>query len=294
MAGEDLGIASIENGGPMTVIYIAGLGHSGSTLLQQLLAGHPDIVGLGEIGQQVEKLLLEPASAAGQEPCSCGAAMGECLFWGELIANNCDDRRQAYEAIFARFREMYPGKVAVDSSKGFRHLARYRESVQLDDVRVVLIVRDYRSWALSRCKTNQRKQRPDPGYVLACYRWMFANLRLILRLSSLSRFSSRQDRIYVAFEDLVFDTQVSLRRICESLGIPHCESMLEREAVAHNVLGNRMRTDFQKHRRIRYNHGWMMNPRIALLAPLVFPVHVYQVLQRWWLQRGTIGIRRSW
>ena len=64
----------------MKVIYIAGLGHSGSTFLELLLASHPDVVGLGEIGLQVERLLLDPSFNAGEALCSCGTTARECEF----------------------------------------------------------------------------------------------------------------------------------------------------------------------------------------------------------------------
>ena len=263
----------------MKVIYIAGLGHSGSTFLELLLASHPDVVGLGEIGLQVERLMLESSSGAGEALCSCGTTARECEFWGELVAKPWLDRHSAYEAVFARFEEMFPGKIAVDSSKGFRHLAKYVAASRSNDLRVVLIIRDYRGWALSRSNTNQRKERRDLGYVFGCYRWMLTNFQFIWRLSR------TQDFVHVVYEDLVFSPQVVLQKICSVLGLPYDESMLEMNARAHNVLGNGMKSDAQKNRRIWYDHGWMTNPRLALLAPLVFPVHLYQVLQRWWLER---------
>ncbi len=269
---------ALENGRPVTVIYIAGLGHSGSTLLELLLASHPDVVGMGEIALQVERLLLSPSSSAGEEPCSCGATARDCEFWGELVAKPWFDRKVAYEGVFTRFGEMFPGKVLVDSSKGFRHLARYGAANPKGDVRPLLILRDFRGWALSRSHTNQRKERRDLGYVFACYHWMAANFLLIWRLSRTQSF------IHVAYEDLVFSPQLGLQRVCEALGLSYDESMLEMDAVAHNVLGNRMKSDARKNRRLWYDHRWMMSSRLSLLSPLVFPVHLYQVLQQWWLE----------
>ena len=246
--------------------------------MELLLASHPDAVGLGEIALQVERLLLTPSSRARGPLCSCGARARECEFWGELVAKPWFDRQVAYEAIFARFDEMFPGKVLVDSSKGFQHLAQYGAASPKSDVRLVLIVRDFRGWALSRSHTNQRKGRRDPGYVFSCYHWMVANFLLIWRLSRAQEF------VHVAYEDLVFSPQLGLQRVCEALGLSYDESMLEMDAVAHNVLGNRMKSDARKNRRLWYDHRWMMSSRLSLLSPLVFPVHLYQVLQQWWLE----------
>jgi hypothetical protein len=174
---------------------------------------------------------------------------------------------------------MFPNKIAVDSSKGIRHLNQYYTANSSFDVRAVLIVRDYRGWALSRSKTNQKKNRHDVGYVLNCYRWMLANFRLIWQLSSL------QDYVWVSYEDLVFAPQAVLPEVCDALDLEREASIMDMKPLAHNVLGNGMRNEFQKTRKVQYDHSWMTDPRVTLLGPLVFPVHLYQALQRWWLER---------
>jgi hypothetical protein len=261
------------------VIYIAGLGHSGSTFLELLLASHPGVVGLGEIGLQVEMLLQNDPASVGKEACSCGVPWSECAFWGELVATHWTDAHEVYESVFARFEKMFPGMAAADSSKGFRHLERYAGTNLKNDVRALLIIRDYRGWALSRSNTNEKKQRSDHGYVLNCYRWMFSTARLIRSLSKTQEF------VYLAYEDLVFNPEVVLPETCEALDLAFEDSMMEDAPKAHNVLGNGMRKKFQKTRKVQYDHSWMTDPRVTLLGLLVFPVHLYQALQRWWLER---------
>jgi hypothetical protein len=263
----------------VSVIFVAGLGHSGSTFLELLLASHPEVVGLGEIGLQVENLLLDDLDEIGQEVCSCGLAWSECLFWGPLVARPLADRRTAYESIFSRFAEVFPDKIIADSSKGFRHLKTYDDVRPEQDVRVILIVRDYRGWALSRSRTDQKKGRFDVGYILNCYRWMFDNARLIFSLSR------TQEYAYLSYEDLVFSTQAVLRSMFAWLDLSYDASIMENEPQAHDVLGNGMRLGFQKNREVWYDHGWLTDSRVVLSAPLVYPVHLYQLFQRWWLKR---------
>ena len=268
-----------ENGSQVPVIFVAGLGHSGSTFLELLLSSHPDVVGLGEIGLQVERLLLEDSDEIGKEICSCGIPWSECLFWGQLVAKPPPDRRSAYESIFSRFEDVFPSKIIADSSKGLRHLKTYDLVRPEHDVRVILIVRDYRGWALSRSRTDRKKGRFDAGYILNCYRWMFDNARLILSLSRTHEYAS------VSYEDLVFSRQAVLRSTFAWLDLSCDASNMENDPQAHNVLGNGMRLGFQKNRGIWYDHGWLANPRVVLSAPLVYPVHLYQLFQRWWLHR---------
>ena len=57
------------------VIYIIGAGRSGSTLLDTVLASHPDVVGVGELAN------LHRAGWTSNEVCACGKLGTECDFW---------------------------------------------------------------------------------------------------------------------------------------------------------------------------------------------------------------------
>lgn len=64
-------------------VYIVGHGHSGTTLLELLLARHPRIVATGEL----EKMSLQFArdeSAPYLGLCSCGKRPKECFFWTQV------------------------------------------------------------------------------------------------------------------------------------------------------------------------------------------------------------------
>jgi hypothetical protein len=58
-----------------TVIYIAGSGRSGSTLLERVLGGMPGAVNVGEL------IDLARRTAPGGELCGCGQAFADCPFW---------------------------------------------------------------------------------------------------------------------------------------------------------------------------------------------------------------------
>lgn len=58
-------------------VYIAGAGHSGSTLLDMLLGGHSQIVTLGE----VHRLYISANKSADPHLCSCGEHVLTCTFW---------------------------------------------------------------------------------------------------------------------------------------------------------------------------------------------------------------------
>ena len=63
-----------------TVLYIGGLGRSGSTLLERMLGQVDGVVAVGEIVHLIERGLV------GDEDCGCGRPFHECPFWTDVGA----------------------------------------------------------------------------------------------------------------------------------------------------------------------------------------------------------------
>jgi len=84
MRNDDLiHIAWFIKGNDMKIIYIAGLGHSGSTILDMALGCNKNIVGLGEIIQILKgsKSDLLNHKNYNDVYCSCGSIIKNCYFW---------------------------------------------------------------------------------------------------------------------------------------------------------------------------------------------------------------------
>lgn len=64
---------------PIRVIYVAGDGRSGSTLLDRLIGAYPGVFSCGELGN------LLPSTMASDQLCACGAHASECRFWGGVL-----------------------------------------------------------------------------------------------------------------------------------------------------------------------------------------------------------------
>lgn len=62
------------------LIYILGLGHSGSTLLDLILGSHSKLESVGEIKNLEEYIKNEKL-------CSCGKKISECDYWDNVISN---------------------------------------------------------------------------------------------------------------------------------------------------------------------------------------------------------------
>ncbi len=62
----------------VTVLYIGGVGRSGSTLMNDMLGQHESVVSVGEIVHLFERGLIE------NNLCGCGDKFGDCTFWAEV------------------------------------------------------------------------------------------------------------------------------------------------------------------------------------------------------------------
>ena len=66
--------------GRVPVLYLAGLGRSGTTLIERTLAETPGVTGLGEVMHLWERGLGR------NELCGCGVPFASCPFWREVGA----------------------------------------------------------------------------------------------------------------------------------------------------------------------------------------------------------------
>ena len=227
------------------LLYIAGYGHSGSTLLNIMLGQAPGIMGAGELFR------LAGAARAGDERCSCGPPVRACPVWREVLprwARTVDEpdpltsyrrlqrhcetflpgiaarERDAYarhtRALLGAVREVTGRPVVVDSSKlpGRAHALAQVPGI---DLRLVHLVRDGRgvAWSL-----RHRRQR-DPGagleqdkrarsVVRTGLLWMAANLAT----ERVARRLGPGRSIRLTYEELVREPKASLNRIGRMIG----------------------------------------------------------------------------
>lgn len=178
---------------PLRVLFVGGLGRSGSTLLERLLSELPGVCGMGEVVHLWQRGLVD------NEKCACGAAFHDCPFWRKVgetafggwkdldieefralkesidrtrfvpalararLAGDTRRRLTAYDDVYRRLydavRDVSGCEVLVDSSKhiSLAFCLRWSEAI---DLRVVHVVRDPRAVAHSWAKTVIR---PEAG-----------------------------------------------------------------------------------------------------------------------------------
>jgi hypothetical protein len=243
------------------IIYIAGLGHSGSTILDMSLGTASGVVGLGEL-----KTLMDDHTRDRHYTslCSCGKKATDCIIWKD-VPNLLEGKKGdpgKIEAILSLLRKKF-GKdvILVDSSKNSYGYLEYLR-VQ-HDLRVVYLTRDVRSWSYSRHLSTGK---PVLYFVL---RWLLENIKLLAQLKKMEI-----KPLKAGYEELALFPEHVLKRIAEFTGLEYVDSMLSPGMTnSHIISGNIARADAMKRMSWKYDARWMVSRRMMLLSPLLLLVH---------------------
>jgi hypothetical protein len=261
------------------VLFLGGLGRSGTTLLERLLGELPGVCPLGEVVHLWER------DVAADERCACGKHFSDCEFWREvglrafsgwhnvdvwriLALRDTVDRtrhiprlaslrmspaRRAlvdeyadwYARVYRAAAEVSGASVLVDSSKhpSLAYCLRFAPEL---DLRVVHVVRDSRGVAYSWTK---RVARPETDGTAEMTRYSPARSALLwnghnLAFTMMGRCGVPTLRML--YEDLLADPVGALRELAEfaSLPSPRVDFITDRVAElgpCHSAAGNPMR-----------------------------------------------------
>ncbi len=281
MSGGAQEMAAPQSVPNQRVLFIAGAGRSGSTLLDIVLGNHPAIESVGELSKLVPSALLR------HEPCACGARGDECAFWREVVglwlgegAGSAEqqeylalqerfERARRWPRLLAERRRASPRflRYAGQTAALFRAIARVSgKPVVLDssknparafvlslipglELTVIHLVRDPRGVAFSYQKAFARDEpggvqhdiAPQPAWRTAIA-WRFGNAVAERLLSGLGPGRAALLR----YEDLVADPRRALAGLQPVLGLD-LEDLGERLAageemvVHHTIAGSRLR-----------------------------------------------------
>ncbi len=237
---------------PMCILYIAGMGRSGSTLLDLMLGQIPNLLPVGELR------FIWKRGLAQNQLCGCGAPFRDCPFWtavgdaafagwtnvnvDEMVRLEAQvDRHRflpfmlfpnmwpAYGRRLRRYTEMLSqlyggieaagqGRVIVDSTKDppFAFLLRRVPNL---DLRVIHLVRDARGVAYSWTKKVRKPEQVEKVELMDIYSPFGMSLRWILYnvlVHALQRLGVQ--RLLVRYETLVTSPVEQLGKIVEAAG----------------------------------------------------------------------------
>jgi sulfotransferase family protein len=263
------------------VLYIAGVGRSGSTLLERMLGAVPGSVNTGELNAIFSRV------ASQDQRCGCGEPFSACPFWAGVgqeafggwsavtdrmaqlqprlvrqrhvlrmltglaprayrreLGEYLDVHHRLYRAVAA----VSGAEVVVDASKSTAQLFALRRIRGLD-LRVVNLVRDSRGVANSWNKSGIVKPQAQDGALMGTYAphrlaMLWAALQLecaVLRAAA--PYSAR-----VRYEDLVASPRSTVEQALNEVGLPpvgddlaHIGEHSVHLTPSHGVAGSRTR-----------------------------------------------------
>ncbi len=261
---------------PIRVLYICGLGRSGSTILDRMLGQEPGFASFGELSKFWSHVVVAP------QRCGCGESFTSCSWWVKLAEESPEifDRARAasvyhlhekflrstlmprlwwgptrrrvllrfapsyHEALFCLYgalAEAVSGGVIVDSSKSPIYGYLLASMPELD-VRLVHLVRDPRAVAFS-----WTRQQRDAGSVEGRFMHRYPSYKstafwtvwneTIRRVTA----QSGVPAVTLRYEDLVADPQAALAAVLDLFGArpsrPGRRGVVEL-GVGHTVSGN--------------------------------------------------------
>jgi len=239
------------------IIYIAGLGHSGSTITDMALGCHPNIIGLGEIyavfNKENQKALFEKST------CSCGKKGTECDFWSNMqpIASSDISTEEKYKKMIDYFSRKYgENMILLDSSKNSYPYLQFLNKEY--DLRVIYLTRDFRSWLYSRFSGIRKPM------IFLALRWFLENKKLLFVLKKYS-----VKILTVGYEELSLYPEFILKKISDFVDINFSEKMLNPDNTkSHIINGNISRIDKEKRSGFYYDLRWMTSGRLAGLSSI--------------------------
>jgi hypothetical protein len=239
--------------GRVRVLYVGGLGRSGSTLIERLIGQLPGVCPVGELVHLWERGITEG------ERCGCGEPFRQCLFWQQVgkaafggwdqvaisrvatLRSQVDRNRfipalarrdlrpkmrqvlteytSYYARMYAAITQVSGCELVVDSSKhpSLAHCLRWQADV---DLRVLHLVRDSRAVAYSWSRQVLRPDTDRQSYMtryspaMAAGQWNVQNAAFHL----LARRGCPTMRL--KYEDFIAEPELTLRRVTGFAGLP--------------------------------------------------------------------------
>lgn len=269
------------------LVLVNSLSHSGSTVLSMILAGHDNLISLGEIFQvlreEPEKWLKDENAV-----CSCGAKAGDCNVWGaalkkiadnpalEITENKYENINEKYRIVLETFNEVYGDSItAVDTSKGFRHLKQITNDEKID-IETIFLMRDARAYATSQTRLARSQKRKGlrklkQSTIFQLIKWYIGNRQRQKYIKEKNLKAAQ-----TSYEKLCFHSEDTVKALCEFLELPYQEKMIQLTDTQHHILfGNPMRLNKQKQMSLSYDSRWLANNEWAVPFALFRKIRRY-------------------
>ncbi len=280
-----------------SVIFLAGYGKSGTTLLDLIFNGHKEIFGAGGLGayKTLDPRKMNRHIAQEDKPCTCGVMVSACPFWTKVFLPQQakhglgvfinplsfllnrkkyvhHDGTPVEEAEYIKENEdiylaisRHSGKPYIFDSSRIPHRISFLAKSSKLDVTILHVVRNG-----AACLASDRKKRPN-GFLRPMLGWLRANIEVEI----IRRRHPKLKYIFLRYEDFVENPPRELTRILGTLGLQFSPDMLQfRTHESHNFSGNAHRNDPGQSEEIKFDNSW--KKRIS--KPEIF---VFNILAGW-------------
>lgn len=261
------------------VVYIAGEGHSGSTLLENILSTDPNSYPVGEVRKLkwfAKKHVYKKSRKGSQFLCSCGKDLSRCELWGNVLEDIDTDKlnpsfkdkiriylnalgilrrisfprggeKEMYESISQHASHLAGTKIKtiIDSSKVLPYLSYLSATMDLK-ISVLHIVRDGRAVINSFEKSKSIHRHWLKTFLF----WILTNTSIPLLCRQ------RGIRYYrVSYDVLAQEPEQVVRKINDTLDLDaSIEGLQGVHDTLHTFAGNKGRLG--KMQTIRYDQSW--------------------------------------
>lgn len=289
------------------VLYIAGGGHSGSTVLSMILGTAPEVYSAGEIKFYNEHEVLDhPMWDYIENVCMCGRHANECPFWQRVKQHSnqemdifhysgvlekvttlvkilspfyhvsktakATDDYLLFKSIFSEAQKEKPtSRYILDSSKSVARLM-HLHSHPLLDVKVIFLVRDGRAYANSYAKAYKK------GFLRWIAQWVVNNILTLVYLKK-----EKIDYYFLSYNVLCNQPKEEIKSISEkfNIHIPEDYVNLVRTQQYHMRAGNPSRSQMEKFSGLDLDEKWRLE--ISRLNYVVSSTLLY-FFNRWWVR----------
>jgi len=219
------------------IIYIAGYGYSGSTLLERILATHPQIVGCGEVHNFLNDFKLK-------EICSCTSNLEDCPFWKKIYLQHYKKNNSLNTInIFEFLYKNTPNEVTFlcDSSKStWGNMLRPYKLSKKYEVYLIHLNRDGRSCLHSTLK-RKGSSRKVLKAINTSVHWSLANLAAYS-----FGLNNRHHYFRIKYEDILKEPQKSINSLFDFLELDNKnigKNLVDKTSIplTHQLSGNAIR-----------------------------------------------------
>jgi len=262
-------------------LFIAGLEHSGTTLLSQMLSTSKQVLALGEVGQffsrkHMKNYLHRWGELEDVKRCSCGVDWSDCHFWQPLIDKNGvyddQDLQYAYKDLLNHIQNNHDYDVIVDSSKSLSYLNAMLASLahctpESVDALVLLVAKDPRGFAYSMGRKN-----PTETTILSYFSKM--NLWRGIYQEVLNRCESLGiDFMVVTYEQICAQPTETLFAVRSRTGVKlEFDSHLAHRN-SHIAMGNKEFTE-RNRSQLKYDDQWKRDWRVSIAYAMNLPARI--------------------